>query len=241
MGGSSTLVSMIRRLKHVLYLLLGLSALGITTLIALELIQENSHKFATNIAFLECTLQEVSSDKHEQDFLDAVKADAPLKTFARLNKDWIKGGSILLNWVAQVGLSEDGLKRTQTLRENINNYSGSLDVSDTHSFNRGTLLYKRVFANQKKHSNSSPDIFNPFGLPVDSFGFPLDLSLDQSAADCPGGRCSTADKYIKKINDSSRTLEYSYIITRQCKVVDESVFETERKKSADATKAKQKI
>ena len=221
---------MIRRLKRVLYLFLGLSTLGIITFITLELMQQNSHKFATNIAFLECTLQEVSSDKHEQDFLDAVKADVPLKTFARLNKDWIKGGSILLNWVAQVGLSEDGLKRTQTLEENINNYSGSLGV-DEHSFNRGTLLYTRVFANQKKHSNSSPDIFNPFGNPF----------IDQSDADCPGGRCSIADKYIKKINDSSRKLKNGYSITRQCKIVDESVFETERKKSADATKAKQKI
>ena len=35
--------------------------------------------------------------------------------------------------------------------------------------------------------------------------------------------------------------EVDYWITRKCVIVDESVFETERKKSAAATKAKQKI
>jgi hypothetical protein len=132
-----------------------------------------------------------------------------------------------LNEAAQVGLSEDGVKRTQTLRENFNNYSGSLGAYDTHSFNREILLDTRVFANQKKHSNSSPNIFDPFN--------------DQSNADCPGGRCSIADKYIKMMNDASRKRENHHRITRQCKIVAKSVFETERKKTADATEATQKI
>ena len=60
---------MIKRLKRTFYLILGLLALGATWLYA----NSNSHKFATDVAYLECTLQEVSSDQRDKDFLDAVK------------------------------------------------------------------------------------------------------------------------------------------------------------------------
>jgi len=196
---------MIKRLKRTFYLILGLLALGATWLYA----NSNSHKFATDVAYLECTLQEVSSDQRDKDFLDAVKKDAPIKIFARLRKDWIGGGAILLNWAADVGLSEDGLERTQTLIESINNYSGSLGKYDTQAFNRGTLLYTRVQndalpVDQTKEACVS-DILDPF-------------------------KCMNVKEY-----------EEAYRITRHCKIVDESIFGKERKKSAAATKAKQKI
>ena len=173
-------------LKRTFYAILSLIALGATYLFVVS----NSEKFATDIAYLECALDQVGSDKRDNNFLDAVRKHHRKSIVGRLREDWIEN-KVLLTWVADVGDSEKGLESQVKLNISTNTYSGfSYDGSFTfgtqRTFDRNTLLYT----------------------------------------------------YERK---PTSTAEVDFWLTRKCVIVDKSVFEKKRKKSAAATKAKQKI
>jgi len=173
-------------LKRTFYATLGLIALGATYLFVIS----NSEKFATDIAYLECALDQVGSDKHDNNFLDLVRNHHPKYIVGRLREDWIEN-KVLLTWVADVGDSENGLDSKVKLNISTNTYSGfSYDGSFTfgtqRTFDRNTLLY----TNERKPTS---------------------------------------------------TAEVDHWLTRKCVIVDKSIYEEKRKKSAAATKAKQTI
>ena len=128
---------MIKFLKRTFYVILGLIALGSAWLY----VYSNSGKFATDIAYLECSLRDVGSDAKDKRFLDNVRTAYSDNAVGRLANDWIKG-KVLLNWIADEGETEDGLQSTVKLKTSTNSYAGytySTDIMRT--FNRNTLLY----------------------------------------------------------------------------------------------------
>ncbi|MDA9939748.1 hypothetical protein N9C37_04690 [Planktomarina temperata] len=173
---------MIKFLKRTFYVILGLIALGSAWLY----VYSNSGKFATDIAYLECSLRDVGSDAKDKRFLDNVRTAYSDNAVGRLANDWIKG-KVLLNWIADEGETEDGLSSTIKLSTSTSSYAGySYSTDIRRTFNRNTLLYTW----QKKEGYNGKVIF---------------------------------------------------WMTRQCVIIDKRIFEAKRKKSADATKANQKI
>jgi hypothetical protein len=171
-----------RFLKRTLYVILVLIAAGIAFAVAVS----NSDKLATNLAYLECTLDEQGLDKLSPEGASQVVKLTRSKIAGRLRNDWIDG-KVLLNWVAKAGTTENGLDPTQELTISTNSYTGwSYSDQAQRTFNRDTLLY----------------------------------------------RMEAKETYIGEVK---------YWTTRKCVIIDKKVFEMLRKKSAEATKAKQKI
>ena len=173
---------MIKFLKRIFYVILGLIALGGAWLY----VYSNSDKLAKDIAYLECTMHELDTgsltEKQGKQFANSQRP----KIVGRLRDDWIQD-KVLLNWVAVPGVSEDGLDTTHRLNVSTNTYSGySYSHKINRTFDRDTLLY----------TWESKDT---------SYG------------------------------------QAEYWLTRKCVKVPKKIFEKLRKKSAEATKAKQKI
>ena len=102
-----------------------------------------SEKFATDMAFLSCTVIDAKRlDKDSPNFFDAVKArEIEEKPFLRLKKDWMRG-EVLLNWIARVGETENGLQPTKRLTVSVTKYSGYIwSEKVRRTFNRETLEY----------------------------------------------------------------------------------------------------
>jgi hypothetical protein len=97
-------------------------------------VESNSEKFATDMVYLECTIDEIS--KEELAFRNM--------TYGRLRDDWIND-KVLLNWVAIAGRAENGLSGTIKLNVSTTRYFG-YDYSDKaqRTFDRDTLKYSRV-------------------------------------------------------------------------------------------------
>jgi hypothetical protein len=169
-------------LIRTLYVLLGLITLAGTWLYVVT----NSEKFATDIAYLKCSLDQVGSDKRSDNFHNEVRKRQRKEIVGRLREDWVSD-KVLLNWVADDGTSENGLGATKRLNISTTTYSG-YDYADElqRTFDRETL------------------------------------------------------RYTWESKETSRG-EVIFWIKRKCVIVDKSVFEEKRKKSAAATKAKQKI
>ena len=122
---------MVKFFKRTLYVILGLIALGAAWLY----VELNSEKFATDMVYLECTIDEIS---------EGGRRDRPKMAYARLRDYWIND-KVLLNWVAMTGTAEDGLESTTRLDVSTNYYSG-YDYSSKikRTFDRDTLKYTRV-------------------------------------------------------------------------------------------------
>ena len=143
---------MIKLLKIILYVILGIIVLAIVA----AAVTTNSQKFAKDIAYLECT------PSRWQNFRLSEKEDKKLRKsieersiiVGRLRKDWIQS-RILLDWVAELGTTENGLETTYKLSINTNNYTGySYKGKIQRTFDRDTLLYT---AEGKQHSVSEID------------------------------------------------------------------------------------
>lgn len=175
-------MSMQKFLMRTLYVLLGLITLAGTGLYVVL----NSEKFATDIAYLKCSLDRVGPDELSDELWEIYGGDKYKDSLLRLREDWISD-EVLLDFVAGDGKSENGLVATKRLSISTKTYSG-YDYTDEaqRTFNRETLLYTTEVKNTSKP-------------------------------------------------------ELAYWITRKCVIVHKSVFEDKRKKSAAATKAKQKI
>jgi|TARA_B110000977_G_C11046785_1_gene480834 hypothetical protein len=121
---------MVKFFKRTLYVIFGLIALGVTWTYA----ELNSEKFATDMVYLECTLNEISKE-------ELAYGNMP---YGRLRDDWIND-KVLLNWVASAGRAENGLSKTIKLNVSTTQYSG-YDYSDKaqRTFDRDTLKYRRV-------------------------------------------------------------------------------------------------
>ena len=173
---------MVKFFKRTLYVILGLIALGATSLF----VRSNSESLSTDIAYLECALSDHSNASWTDEYRELIEVVKTEKQFGRLRKDWING-SVLLNWVAREGKSESGLGPSKRLSVNTNNYSGySYTDKVQRTFDRDTLLYTWE---RKQSSFDKADFWR----------------------------------------------------THSCVIIEKRVFEAERKKSAAATKAKQKI
>jgi hypothetical protein len=120
--------SMVKFFKRTLYVILGIIALGAAWLY----VELNSEKFATDMVYLECTIDEVS---------DLDQRNRRKVIHGRLREDWIND-KVLLNWVADGGDAEDGLERTKKLSVRTDYYIG-YDYKDKvrRTFNRDTLEY----------------------------------------------------------------------------------------------------
>lgn len=173
---------MVKFFKRILYVILGLIALGATW----GYVRSNSESLSTDIAYLECALSDYSNASLTDEYRERIAVAKTEKQFGRLRKDWIND-SVLLNWVAREGKSESGLEPLKWLSVNTNNYSG-YDFTERvqRTFDRDTLLYTWE---RKQNSFDKPDFWR----------------------------------------------------THNCEIIEKRVFEAERKKSAAATKAKQKI
>ena len=123
-------------------MILLLIGAGIGYLVAYE----NSDKFSTTIASLECTLNDAS-----EGFIVPARELWGMTSFAQLKRDHLKS-RIYLNWLADDGTSEDGLSKQLILRENVNSYYGEeyLEFSRRvhRTFNRETLQYRREMKNE---------------------------------------------------------------------------------------------
>jgi hypothetical protein len=173
---------MVKFFKRTLYVILGLIALGATSLF----VRSNSESLSTDIAYLKCALSDHNNASWTDEYRELIEVLKTEKQFGRLRKDWIKD-SVLLNWVAREGKSESGLEPSKRLSVNTNNYSGySYTDRAQRTFDRDTLLYTW----ERKES-----------------------SVDKA----------------------------DFWRIHNCVIIEKRVFEVERKKSAAATKAKQKI
>ena len=110
---------MIKFLKRIFYVILGLIALGGAWLY----VYSNSDKFAKDIAYLEYTRHELDTGSlTEKQGKQFANSQSP-KIVGRLRDDWIQH-NVLLNWVADRGNSEDGIETTHRFNVSINTYSG---------------------------------------------------------------------------------------------------------------------
>lgn len=118
-------------------------ALGIIVFVA----DKNSDRLASDLAFLSCPVTAAERlDKPSNTFFDTVKnQDWEAKPYIRLRKDWIRG-EIILDWVAPVSQSENGLQGAKRLKMSVSEYSGR-DWAEkaSRSINRETLLYRVEF------------------------------------------------------------------------------------------------
>ena len=101
------------------------------------LIDANSEVFATDVAYLECTL-----DKASPDYFNKIKDVHGLVGYARIQKDHIKD-TALLTWLDIDGDSETGTDPTIKMYISSNKYS-SKTMNITRSFDRNTLRYRWV-------------------------------------------------------------------------------------------------
>lgn len=127
-------------IKRTLQVIAVLIALGILAVVT----HENSDRLATDMAFLSCPVTAAERlDKPNNTFLDTVKnRDREAKPYIRLQKDWIRG-EIILNWIASVSQSEDGLQGAKRLKTSVSEYSGrDWAQKASRSINRETLLYR---------------------------------------------------------------------------------------------------
>ena len=121
---------MVKFFKRTLYVILGLIALGATW----AYVETNSEKFATDMVYLACTIDEIS---------DLEKRNRRKVIHGRLRDDWIND-KVLLNWVAMTGTAEDGLESTTRLDVSTNYYSGyNYSSKVKRTFDRDTLKYWR--------------------------------------------------------------------------------------------------
>ena len=127
-------------IKRTFQVIVVLIVLGIVALVA----HMNSDRLASDMAFLSCPIIAANRlDTPDTTFLEAIKnRDRENKPYLRLRKDWIRG-EIILNWIADVSYSEDGLQGTQRLKTSVTEYSGRDWVEkETRSINRETLIYR---------------------------------------------------------------------------------------------------
>jgi hypothetical protein len=166
-------------IKRAFLLILLLIGAGIGYLVAYE----NSEKFSTTIASLECTLNNAS-----EGFFVEARDYWGIISFAQLKRDPLKS-KVYLYWLEDGGESENGLQPRVTLKEDVNFYYGEeyidYSVRIYRTFNRETLEYRR----ERKNENGQVQNW----------------------------------------------------LTRSCVIVPNKYFEELRIKSAEATKAKQKI
>lgn len=129
-------------IKRTFLLIILLIVAGIGYLVAYE----NSDKFSTTIASLECTLNDAS-----EGYFVVARDLWGMTSFAQLRRDHLKS-RIYLNWLADDGTSEDGLSKQLVLKANVNSYYGEeyLEFSRRvyRTFNRETLQYRREIRNE---------------------------------------------------------------------------------------------
>ena len=132
-------------IKRAFILIILLIATGIGYLVAYE----NSDKFSTTIASLECTINDASDG-----FFVVARDRWGLTNFAQLKRDPLKS-IIYLNWIADDGVSEDGLSKQLKLKESVSSYHGEEYLDYHHrvyrTFNRETLAYRRERRNAEGH------------------------------------------------------------------------------------------
>tara|TARA_Y100001954_G_C15589680_1_gene492543 strand:+ start:20 stop:511 length:492 start_codon:yes stop_codon:yes gene_type:complete len=99
------------------------------------LVVKNSEYFATDIAYLECTIDEAN-----EEFFDNFVNALGLVSYVRLQKDHIKN-QVLATWIDIDGDSDTGTRKTRRL--DISSISYSSKKNDFYvSFDRQTLRYK---------------------------------------------------------------------------------------------------
>jgi hypothetical protein len=111
-----------------------------------------SDELATDVAYLECAL--IKADGVGMTFDKAFELWGPVG-YARLQKNWIEQ-RIVLHWVDDENLSEDGLSSPIYLHESTLQYSG-YDYEDRRyrSFNRETLVYR----SEAREMSGSPGLW----------------------------------------------------------------------------------
>ena len=107
------------------------------------LIVKNSEYFATDIAYLECTLNAAKTEEYFDSFANAVG----LVSYVRLQKDHIKN-QVLATWIDIVGDSDSGTLKTKRLDISSTSYSRKKD-NFYASFDRQTLRYEWSALNRK--------------------------------------------------------------------------------------------
>lgn len=129
-------------IKRAFLLIILLIAAGIGYLIAYE----NSEKFSTTIASLECTLNNAS----EGYFVEARDLWG-ITNYAQLKRDPLKS-NVYLYWLDKNEQSENGLEPRKILKQNVNFYYGEQYIEYDHrvyrTFNRETLEYRREERNE---------------------------------------------------------------------------------------------
>jgi hypothetical protein len=133
------MAKILKRIFTVFMLLVLLVAGCITVLIF-------SDELATDVAYLECPLIKAAGevDGASMTFDRAISIWSPV-SYARLRKNWIEQ-RIVLHWVEDENVSEDGLSKPYHLEESTLAYS-SYEYSSQRfrSFSRETLIYRHEY------------------------------------------------------------------------------------------------
>ncbi|MDC3003181.1 hypothetical protein OAZ20_03750 [Paracoccaceae bacterium] len=133
-------IGMWKFIKRTVQLIAALIVVGIVAWVGYE----NSARLATDIAFLSCPVTDAERlNVVDTNFREPMKnRDREEKPYTRLQKDWIRG-EIILNWIADVSESEDGLQGAKRLKESVTEYSGyDWGHKANRSINRETLIYR---------------------------------------------------------------------------------------------------
>lgn len=102
-----------------------------------------SENFATDLAFLSCPAFDAKRlDMDSPNFFKTIQSkEFEKKPLLRLKKDWMRG-EVILNWIALVGKSENGLQPAKRLKVSVTNYSGyDWTQKVRRTLNRETLVY----------------------------------------------------------------------------------------------------
>ena len=104
-------------------------------------VQDNSHLVAYDLVHLQCKTTDVGGE-FSSPAEETARRRRKLVAFARLQKDEINE-RVLLQFVADVSQSEDGLQPIQSLSINVDSYSGWDGGSQVQrTIDRNTLVYK---------------------------------------------------------------------------------------------------
>lgn len=123
----------------------------IALVIAWVQVQDNSELFASDMVHLRCTTIDVGGEFSTPAVRDAYFKDKPI-ILGRLQEDWIRD-RVLLQWIADEDVSEDGLEGIKTLITSVQAYSGwDFEGKVQRTINRNTLVYYQEF---KEYSSST--------------------------------------------------------------------------------------
>lgn len=132
-------------IKRTFQVIAVLTVFGIVALVGYG----NSERLATDMVFLSCNTVNANAIEGSDDrILEAVLENHTRTVVGRLRKDWIRN-QVLLNWVDDHNISEDGLEETRRLNIEVDNYNGYVwSGKIRRSFNRETLLYRVEYENR---------------------------------------------------------------------------------------------